>query len=112
MHAVNVKTWDKLPAPVKTFLQAEISSLEDRIWKAAAEETDQGYDCNAGKDNCTMGTKAKMTVVPVSEADKALLKKVMAETVVPKWAARCAGDCVPAWNDSIGKIVGITAKAN
>ncbi|MEL3889782.1 TRAP transporter substrate-binding protein [Ferrovibrio sp. MS7] len=112
MHAVNVKTWDKLPAPVKTFLQAEIASLEDRIWKAAAEETDQGYDCNAGKDNCTMGTKAKMTVVPVSEADKALLKKVMAETVVPKWAARCAGDCVPAWNDSIGKIVGITAKAN
>ncbi len=112
MHAVNVKTWDKLPAPVKSFLQAEIASLEDRIWKAAAEETDQGYDCNAGKDNCTMGTKAKMTVVPVSDADKALLKKVMAETVVPKWAARCAGDCVPAWNDSIGKIVGITAKAN
>lgn len=112
MHAVNVKSWDKLNPQVRSFLQAEIASLEDRIWKAAAEETQQGYDCNAGKDNCTMGTKAKMTVVPVSEADKALLKKVMAETVVPKWAARCAGDCVPAWNDSIGKIVGITAKAN
>ncbi|MBP7063360.1 TRAP transporter substrate-binding protein [Ferrovibrio sp.] len=112
MHAVNVKSWDKLNPQVRSFLQAEIASLEDRIWKAAAEETQQGYDCNAGKDNCTMGVKAKMTVVPVSEADKALLKKVMAETVVPKWAARCAGDCVPAWNDSIGKIVGITAKAN
>lgn len=112
MHGVNVKTWDKLDPKVKSFLTAEIKGLEDRIWKAAAEETQQGYDCNAGKDNCKLGTKAKMTVVPVTEADKALLKKAMSETVVPKWAARCAGDCVPAWNDSIGKIVGITAKAN
>ena len=112
MHAVNIKTWNKLDPKVRGFLQAEINGLEDRIWKAAALETQQGYDCNAGKDNCTMGTKAKMTVVPVSDADKALLKKVMAETVVPKWAARCSGDCVPAWNDSIGKVVGITAKAN
>ena len=112
MHAVNIKTWDKLDPKVRGFLQAEINGLEDRIWKAAALETQQGYDCNAGKDNCTMGTKAKMTVVPVSDSDKALLKKVMAETVVPKWAARCSGDCVPAWNDSIGKVVGITAKAN
>lgn len=112
MHGVNVKTWEKLDPKVKTFLQTEIKGLEDRIWKAAAEETQQGYDCNAGKDSCKLGTKAKMTVVPVTEADKALLKKAMAETVVPKWAARCSGDCVPAWNDSIGKIVGITAKAN
>ena len=56
---------------------------------AAAQQTQQGYDCNAGKDSCTMGTKAKMTVVPVSEADKALLKKALTDTVLPKWAARC-----------------------
>jgi hypothetical protein len=31
--------------------------------------------------------------------------------VLPKWAARCPGDCVPAWNDSIGKVVGLTAVA-
>jgi TRAP-type C4-dicarboxylate transport system substrate-binding protein len=110
MHGVNVKTWDKLDPKVRAFLQKEIAGLEDRIWKAAAEETQQGYDCNAGKDSCTMGTKAKMTIVPVSEADRALLKKALTDTVLPKWAARCPGDCVPAWNDTIGKVVGLTAK--
>lgn len=110
MHGVNVKTWEKLSPQVRAFLQKEIAGLEDRIWKAAAEETQQGYDCNAGKDSCTMGTKAKMTIVPVSEADKALLQKALADTVLPKWAARCPGDCVPAWNETIGKAVGITAK--
>ncbi|MCZ7661137.1 MAG: TRAP transporter substrate-binding protein [Xanthobacteraceae bacterium] len=112
MHAANVRTWNKLAPPVRSFLQAEIARLEDAIWKAMDNETQQGFDCNTGKDACTMGTKAKMTLVPVSEADRALLKKVLTETVVPKWAARCPGDCVPEWNQTVGKIVGISAKAN
>lgn len=110
MHAVNLKTWQKLDPKVRSFLEKEIAGLEDRIWAAAAEETQQGYDCNAGKDSCTMGTKAKMTIVPVSDADKAALKKALSETVLPKWAARCAGDCVADWNASVGKVVGLTAK--
>ncbi|WP_374634756.1 TRAP transporter substrate-binding protein [Ferrovibrio sp.] len=111
MHAVNLKSWQKLDPKVRALLEKEISGLEDRIWKAAAEETQQGYDCNAGKDNCTMGTKAKMTIVPVSDADKALLKKALSDAVLPKWAARCQGDCVATFNDSIGKVVGLTAAA-
>jgi TRAP-type C4-dicarboxylate transport system substrate-binding protein len=110
MHAVNVRSWDKLAPPVRDFLKKEIARLEDEIWKAAAAETQDGIDCNIGKPSCKNGTPAKMTLVPVSEADKALLKKVLNETVVPKWAARCPGDCVPAWNESVGKVVGITAK--
>jgi TRAP-type C4-dicarboxylate transport system substrate-binding protein len=112
MHAVNLKTWNRLDPKVRDFLQKEIAGLEDRIWKAAAEETVQGYECNAGKADCTMGTKAHMTIVPVSDADKALLKKALSDTVLPKWAARCQGDCVATFNDSIGKVVGLTAKAN
>jgi TRAP-type C4-dicarboxylate transport system substrate-binding protein len=110
MHAVNLKRWNSLDPKVRAFLEKEIAGLEDRIWKAAAEESEQGFICNAGKDGCTMGTKAKMTVVPVSDADRKLLSEKLTEVVLPKWAARCPGDCVPAWNDSIGKVVGLTAK--
>jgi len=109
MHAVNLKRWNSLDPKVRAFIEKEIVGLEDRIWKAAAEETEQGYICNAGKDGCTMGTKANMTVVPVSEADKALLNKALQEVVLPKWAGRCQGDCVPTWNDTVGKVVGLTA---
>lgn len=111
MHAASGKRWNSLDPKVRDFLKQEISSLEDRIWKATAEETQQGFDCNTGKDACTMGTKASMTLVPVSEADKVLLKKVLAETVVPKWAERCAGDCVANWNATVGKVAGIQAPA-
>jgi TRAP-type C4-dicarboxylate transport system substrate-binding protein len=110
MFAVNQRRWQSLDPKVREFLQAEVTGLEDRIWKAAAEETQQGFDCNTGKDTCTMGTKAKMTLVPVSEGDRELLKKVLAETVLPRWAARCPGDCVPEWNKTVGAAVGLEAK--
>src|SRR3546814_7752834 len=96
--AANIKTWAKLDPKVQAFLQTEISGLENRIWDAAAKETQQGYECNAGKADCTMGTKAKMTVVPVSDADKALLKKALSDTVLPTWARseerRVGKECV------------------
>ena len=110
MHAVNLKTWERLPAAVRDFLLREIRDLEDRIWKAMDEETRQGIDCNIGRDSCTMGSKGKMTLVPVSDRDRELLGRVLREVVVPKWAARCGADCVQEWNTTVGAIVGITAK--
>jgi len=110
MHAVNLKTWERLPAAVRDFLLREIRDLEDRIWKAMDEETRQGIDCNIGRDTCTMGSKGKMTLVPVSDRDRELLGRVLREVVVPKWAARCGAECVQEWNATVGAIVGITAK--
>ncbi len=110
MHAVNLKRWNSLDPKVRAFLEKEIAGLEDRIWKAAAVESEQGFICNAGKDGCTMGTKANLNVVPVSDADRKLLSEKLTEVVLPKWAARCPGDCVENWNDTVGKVVGLTAK--
>ncbi|WP_414472123.1 TRAP transporter substrate-binding protein [Microvirga sp. M2] len=112
MFAVNQNRWNSLDANVRTFLEKEIADLEDRIWKGADEETQQGFDCNTGKDTCKLGTKANMTFVPITDADRTFLKKVLSETVVPKWAARCPGDCVENWNSSVGKTINIQAKSN
>jgi TRAP-type C4-dicarboxylate transport system substrate-binding protein len=110
MHAVNLKSWERLAPPVREFLVREIKDLEDRIWKAMDEETQQGIDCNIGRDTCTMGSKGKMTLVPVSDKDRETLGRVLREVVVPKWAARCGAECVQEWNATVGAIVGITAK--
>lgn len=110
MHGVNVKTWERLDPSVRKFLSSEILRLENDIWKSAAAETQDGFDCNAGKDGCRAGTKATLTLVPVSSADKALRRKVLTDVVLPKWAARCPDDCVPAWNQTVGKTIGIDAE--
>jgi len=110
IHAVNQKAWDKLDPKVKAFLQENINQLMNQMWDAAVSQTQQGFDCNAGKAACPFPVKGKMVLVEPSEADRQLLKKLTAEVVVPKWAARCSAQCVADFNATIGKEMNITAK--
>lgn len=109
-YAANGKFWNGLDPKVRGLIEAEIKGLEKAVWDAADTYTQQGYECNAGTDKCTMGTKGRMTIVQPSAADKELLKKTLAETTVPKWAERCSADCVAAYNATVGPIVGVNAK--
>ncbi len=110
IHGVNQKAWAKLDPKVQVFLQTNIKDLIDKMWDAAATQTQQGYDCNTGNAACPFPVKGKMVLVKPSEADHALMKKVMQEQVLPKWAARCSASCVQDFNATISKVVGLTAK--
>jgi hypothetical protein len=50
-----------------------------------------------------------MKLVEPSATDRELLKKVLQESILPKWAARCSADCVKSFNDTIGKMLNVTA---
>ena len=109
-YAVNMKSWEKMDPRVRTLIETEIKTLEKGIWDAAAYHTEQGLACNAGRDDCKIGTKGKMRVIQPSDADRALLKKIVNETMIPKWAARCSAECVADFNVTIGKVMGVVAK--
>lgn len=109
IHAVNDKAWQKLDPKVQTFLQTNIDGLVNDIWTAAAKQTQQGYDCNTGAAACPFDVKGKMVLVTPTDADKALLKKVLQDQILPKWAARCSAECVASFNATVGKTLGVTA---
>ncbi|MGH8766290.1 MAG: TRAP transporter substrate-binding protein [Burkholderiales bacterium] len=109
-YAVNMKSWEKMDPRVRSLIETEIKVMENGIWDAAAYHTEQGYACNAGRDDCKIGTKGKMIVVQPSDADRAMLRKVVTEVIIPKWAERCSAECVKGFNDTIGKVVGVVAK--
>ena len=108
MHGVNLKSWNKLPEPVRAFLTEEIDAWEDQVWDAADAESRAGLACNTGGD-CDAGNPASMTLVPVSDADRAKLREIMETVIVPNWAERCGSDCVERWNETVGKVVGMKA---
>jgi len=111
MHGVNLKTWNGLSENVQSFLTSEIATWENEVWNAADAETQTGIACNTG-GACTNGNAANIKLVPVSTADRAKLREIMETVIVPKWANRCGAECVGKWNNTIGKVVGITAKVN
>lgn len=110
IHAVNQKSWNKLNPKVRDLITVQYKTLVDDIWTAAAAQTQEGYDCNTGAAACKQPVKGKMVLVQPSEADRVLFKKVLQESVLPKWAARCSASCVTDFNATVGKVVGLTAK--
>lgn len=109
-YAVNSKAWNGFDPRVRQLIQTEVQGLERAVWGVAGEHTQQGYECNAGTPLCRLGEKGRMTVVQPSPADLALLKKVLTEVTVPKWAERCAAACVAAYNGSVAPLVGVAAR--
>ena len=109
-YAVNLKTWQGFAPPLQSFMDEQIKTLERQLWDAADTFTQQGYECNSGTDKCTLGTKGRMTLVQPSAADRELLKKIVADVTLPKWAERCSAACVADFNNTVAKVVGVSAK--
>ena len=107
----NLDFWKGLDPKVRAFLLKEIEVFEDNMWKQAGVDVQDGINCNTGVGECRYGTKAepRMTLVTPSEEDRALHAKFLQAVVVPKWAKRCGADCAKTWNETIGKVVNITA---
>ena len=53
-----------------------------------------------------------MVLVPVSPADAELRREALLRQVLPRWATRCGAECVKTWNETVGKVVNLVAKAN
>ena len=112
LHGASLKTWERLDPKVRAFLEKEFAALEERSRDAAAFETEQGIACNIGREDCQLGIKGKMKLVQASESDRDFLNKLLADILVPRWAARCPTECVPDWNRTVGAVIGITAPIN
>ncbi len=109
----NTKSWAALDAKMQEFLEKEFAAMEDRMWAQAKADIQDGINCNSARQPCKDGILANpaMTVVLVSDADKAEAQRVLRERVLTDWAKRCGSDCAKEWSESVGKIVGLTAEA-
>ena len=111
MAAFNLNSWRKLDAATQKTLTTEYARLEKAVFDQNVRENDIGLACNTG-GTCPEGPAAKMVLVAPAAGDLELRRKALLEQVLPRWAARCGAECVKGWNDTVGKVVNLTAKAN
>ena len=108
--AMNMDKWNSIPAAQQKMLQKEIDALTDRMWDETATEDDVAISCITGGD-CEIGDKGDMKLVEPSEADLKMRDTIASDVVLARWAERCGEDCVANWNDTVGKVLGMEAKA-
>jgi len=108
--AMNLDTWNKFS---KEEQEKILSSFKNKVtspaWAKSDYETKEGEKCLTGQD-CSYGKANDMKLVTVLDSDKALSKEVLINTVIPQWSEKVSPEIVKSWNDSIGKVVNITAK--
>lgn len=102
VFAANRTAWYNLPPDLKALLSQELPKLESAIWAESERETAEGLACNSGSSECRNGTKGTMVVVQSGAADEQLRKHIFANTVLPRWLARCGTPCADLWQNVLG----------
>ena len=110
IHAVGQKAWSQIDPEVQDFLITNIDQLIDSLWSYAITQNQLAIDCLSGAKACTLPAKGKMVLVRPTQTDLATLRQVASQKVLPKWAARCSTQCVTDFNQTVGKIAGLTAR--
>lgn len=110
-YYVNLAWWNKLDPAVRKFLEDVYREIEDKHWHlGGVEMTQDGIECNLGKPTCKIGVRAKdrpMVEVKPTEADRVLLKKLLADSVLPAWVKRCGAKCAETYNEALAPITGV-----
>ncbi|WP_336367884.1 TRAP transporter substrate-binding protein [Marinobacter sp. C2H3] len=108
--AMNGKKWDSLSADTKAWLTRQIeTNYEDPVWASAVDETKEGIACLTGNGECSRGKPGNMTLVKATDEDFKNVHKYLVDDVLPAWAQRVDQTWVDRWNDTIGKVTGLTA---
>ena len=106
--AINMDTWNSLSSDTQKLIMSEAKKLEDEIWEFESSLDQAGMDCNAAGP-CDKGKPGGMVPITPSAADQAMLKDISKNVVLKRWAKRCGKKCVADWNNTIGKVIGMTA---
>ncbi|MDA7424926.1 TRAP transporter substrate-binding protein [Thalassococcus lentus] len=107
--AVNMDKWNSLDADTQALITDQIASgFEDPAWDSAQNALVNDIACLTGNGECPAGESRSMTLVDVSDADFARARDILTGEVLPEWAERAGGDWAQRWNDSVGKVVGVT----
>lgn len=110
--AVNNDVWVSLTDEQRSLLEEEIGKLEEEMWSSAAQDDTDGMNCLADGP-CPKGETGGMRAVSLTDEAEKELRASLEDGVLKNWAQRCEArseGCAEAWNDTIGEIVGLTAK--
>jgi TRAP-type transport system periplasmic protein len=109
-YIVNVQWWNRLDPQVRAFLEGTFREVADKQWELGAAASRDGIDCNIGRaEGCRIHNLATrpMTEVPVTDADRALVRDALEKTVLPGWVRRCGARCGEIYNQVIAPISGV-----
>ena len=108
VFVANGATWAALPADLRALLKRELPRVEQAVWLESEQETGAGVACSTGTAACASGAPGRMVAVAETAADRARLREIVQQVVLPRWAQRCGAGCASAWSRTLGPVTGLS----
>lgn len=108
--AMNLDTWNGLNEETQAFLTEQFDKLNQdlRDWTPKNQEITAAC---LGSDPCELGENQNMALVTLSEEEQATMKTRVEEIVLKRWAERAGADSAEEWNNTAGKVLGMSISA-
>jgi hypothetical protein len=108
--SISMKTWMGLSADQqKKLVKLVKEKLEDPAWKVTEEETVAGIQCLTG-GKCAYGNSGNLGLIPVTAEAQKAATQLLLNSVLPAWSQKVKPQVVKEWNNTIGKVTGLTAR--
>jgi TRAP-type C4-dicarboxylate transport system substrate-binding protein len=112
VFATNPGAWGAIPEPMRLILREGLAQLEREVWDDAAQQTEDGLACNAGRADCRGGRPGRMVIVEESWEDEARRRELLRDHILPSWVNRCGAECAESWNRYMAEALGVRARAS
>lgn len=112
-HMVNLDWLNGLTDEQRAAFESVMADMEAALWEVAINTNGTAQSCSTGGD-CPEGgiyTSYDMTLVPVSDEDKAKVAEISVTKILPEWAEKCEASypgCKGIWNETVGAARGLT----
>ncbi|MCP3888882.1 MAG: C4-dicarboxylate ABC transporter substrate-binding protein [Desulfobulbaceae bacterium] len=108
---MNIDSWNGLGSKSQEkFMALYNENVIDPAWAGAKAGTIKGVEILTATGE-HQDVQPQMKLVPVSDEDVELSKKLLQDYVLPKYATQVGPEATKRWNETIGKVVGLQAVA-
>ncbi|MEL6998201.1 MAG: TRAP transporter substrate-binding protein [Pseudomonadota bacterium] len=106
--AFNGDAWDALSPDTQALIKENAAKVENEIWDSIEATDAMALTCNTNGP-CDWGETGNLVPVEMSDEDNAIIKNVVENYVLKRFADRCGKECAETWNATMGDIAGFQA---
>ena len=106
--AFNGEAWDSLSPETQATIRENAAKVENEIWESIEATDAMAKECNASGP-CEWGENGGLIPVEMNDEDNAIIKDIVENTVLKRFAERCGRECAEEWNATMGEIAGVKA---
>ncbi|MDO9713380.1 TRAP transporter substrate-binding protein DctP [Paracraurococcus lichenis] len=109
VFVANQAAWQDVPEDLRVRIRQGIGELERAIWEQADRESAVGPACGVGPAPCGAARPVPNAERAASQ-DDTRRRRLLTETIIPRWMERCGLQCARAWNRHMAPVIGVTAE--